>query len=91
MSALSLRKLGFEVGFNGSGMTETRSRFERCWPLFRDAGAFGLGTFILVWQTVFEASAQVILVVAAFACLGITGSGIAQRILRQKIENVVKD
>lgn len=61
---------------------------ERYWPLIRDIGAFFLGAFILVDQTVVAKTAQTILVVIAFACLGITGSGIAQRWLRSKYDDV---
>lgn len=56
------------------------------WPVYRDIGAFVLGTFMLVWQTVFEENAQEILVLTGFASLGIAGSGVAQRFLRTKLD-----
>ena len=57
------------------------------WGKVRDAAAFMLGTFILLWQTVAEDSPSVILAVIALACLGVTGSGVAQR----AIERVIGD
>ena len=51
------------------------------WPTIRDALAFLLGNFILLWQTVAEENPNLELVLAGFACLGITGSSVAQRFL----------
>ncbi len=54
------------------------------WPMIRDAGAFLLGVFILLWQTIAEDQADVTLVVVGFACLGVTGSGVAQRFIEAR-------
>lgn len=59
-------------------------RIAQMWPLYRDIGAFVLGSFMLIWQTVFEENAQAILVLTGFGALGIAGSGVAQRILAQR-------
>jgi hypothetical protein len=45
---------------------------------------------MLVWQTVWENSAQVVLVVAAVACLGVTGSGLAQRWIAARFEDEIR-
>jgi drug/metabolite transporter (DMT)-like permease len=55
------------------------------WPLYRDIGAFLIGAFMLIWQTVFEENAQDILAIVGFAALGIAGSGVAQRFLADKL------
>lgn len=57
----------------------------RRWPFVRDTLAFILGAFILLWQTVQREESDVTLVVVAFACLGITGSGIAQRVIESRL------
>jgi hypothetical protein len=60
------------------------------WPLARDIGAFLIGSFILVEQTLqpvlFGVESNTIAFVVGFACLGITGSGIAQRWLSKRME-----
>ena len=60
------------------------------WPLIRDVGAAILGAGMLISMTaanlVFGREVSIILAVIAFACLGVTGSGIAQRWLQKKIE-----
>jgi hypothetical protein len=55
------------------------------WPIYRDIGAFLIGAFMLVWQTVFEENAQDILAIIGFAALGIAGSGVAQRFILSKV------
>ncbi len=55
------------------------------WPIVRDAGAFLLGAFMLVWQTVYEENAQDILVLTGFAALGIAVSGVARRLIEQRV------
>ncbi len=51
------------------------------WTTIRDTLAFGLGSFIMIWQTVMEDDSDVTLVVAALVCLGVSGSGVAQRVI----------
>jgi hypothetical protein len=57
--------------------------FERWWPLawgaFRDVGSFAIGAWILL----FKDSASTTLQVIGFACLGVTASGVAQRIIER--------
>ncbi|HZW09006.1 MAG TPA: hypothetical protein VFF69_03805 [Phycisphaerales bacterium] len=55
------------------------------WPVIRDALAFLLGVFILLWQTVQRDASDVTLVIVGFACLGITGSGIATRFIENHV------
>jgi hypothetical protein len=61
------------------------------WPLIRDVGAFLVGSFILLEQTLqpvlFGVESNTIAFVIGFACLGITGSGIAQRWLSKKLDS----
>lgn len=68
---------------------ETESRGERLWqiwwPKLRDVGGFTLGSFILVWQTVYETSAQIVLVVAGIALLGVPASAKASRWLEERL------
>lgn len=55
------------------------------WPVLRDMGATVLATFVLVWQTVFEATAQAVLVAAALALYGIPASSSLTRYLARKL------
>ena len=67
-------------------LPEEQPWINRWWPPVRDIGAFLLGTFILIHQEVWRASAQPWLVAAGLACLGITGSGAIQRYLLSKLD-----
>ena len=60
---------------------------ERYWPITRDIAAFILGSFLLVWQTVFEESAQTLPMLIGFAALGTTASGVIQRWLLSRLES----
>lgn len=55
------------------------------WPFVRDVLAFLLGTFILLWQTVARDQADTTLTVAGLVCLGVTGSGLAQRWIEARL------
>jgi hypothetical protein len=56
-------------------------------PEAKEAAAFIAGLGILFHQTAIAPAAQTILVVVAFAMLGVMGSGLAQRALRKILEN----
>lgn len=59
---------------------------ERLWPLLRDIGAFLIGSFMLIQQTLLQGRGQPpseLLVIVGVALLGVTGSGIAQRLLEK--------
>lgn len=60
---------------------------ERYWPPVRDIGAFLVGSFILIWETVAESQAQPWLVAAGFAALGVAGSGVLQRWMLGRLES----
>lgn len=53
----------------------------------KEALAFVLGAFILVYETVYASKVEIILVVAAVAMMGVLGSGVAQRALRKIVED----
>lgn len=57
------------------------------WQLpWKEIGSFVVGTSILLWQTALEDEAQLILVGAALALMGVTGAGTVQRALRRRLE-----
>ena len=61
-------------------------RLVRAWPPARDVLSFAIGAFILLHETLDGKPAQPWLVATGFACLGIAGSGAAQRWLLTKFE-----
>lgn len=69
------------------------TRDPRLWwlPGLKEVLAFLLGTFILVYETVFAPRVEIILVVAAIAMMGVLGSGVAQRALKRIIEDEARD
>ncbi len=52
-------------------------------PQAKEALAFLLGCFVLIYETVYAPRVEVILVVAAVAMMGVLGSGVAQRALKR--------
>lgn len=70
-------------------MNAPKSNGRRLWwlPDVKELGAFLLGSFILIYETVFAVKPEIILVVAAVAMMGVLGSGVAQRALRRLIED----
>lgn len=70
-------------------MSTPRTNGRRLWwlPELKEALAFVLGSFILIYQTVFASRVEVILVVAGVALMGVLGSGVAQRALKRLIED----
>lgn len=66
-------------------MAESPKETRPAWWQFpwREIGSFALGSFILIWQTTFESSAQPILVGAGVALVGVTGAGAVQRAIRR--------
>ena len=72
--------------------TPTANGRRRLWwlPDVKELGAFLLGSFILVYETVYAPQVEIILVVAAVAMMGVLGSGVAQRALKRIIEDEAK-
>lgn len=70
-------------------MTQSLNGRRRLWwlPDVKEALAFVLGAFILVYETVYASKVEIILVVAAVAMMGVLGSGVAQRALRKIVED----
>lgn len=69
-------------------MTAHRANGRKLWlPEVKETLAFVLGSFILIYQTVYAAKVEVILVVAAVAMMGVLGSGVAQRALKRVLED----
>lgn len=63
-----------------------RSEVEAWWPIIREIAAFGLGVFLLVWQNSLESSAQIPIVTAGAALVGVPVVGAFQRALRSRDE-----
>lgn len=62
-------------------------RLARLWPPVRDVLAFAVGAFILIHETLVTGAAQRPWIIAAgVACLGVAGSGAAQRWLLSRLE-----
>lgn len=61
---------------------------KRLWwvPELKEVGAFLIGSFILIYETVYSSHVDTILVLAGVAMMGVLGSGIAQRALRKLLE-----
>lgn len=61
-------------------------RLAKLWSTLRDILAFVVGAFILVHETLAPGAAQrPWIIVAGFACLGVAGSGAAQRWLLSRL------